>query len=101
MSYRSRTEGDFPLFLFLCEQQLITFGIKGQDVIYVGDRIDKDIVPANLNNINTVYIHRGGKYDIPHADLINTGSHRPDYDVTSLNELFDIIDDINNKNIKG
>ena len=77
------------------------FGVRGQDAIYVGDRIDKDIVPANTNSIYTVYIHRGGKYDIPRVDLETRRSQKPDYDISSLNELFEIIDDINNKNIKG
>lgn len=73
------------------------FGIKGKDAIYIGDRIDKDIVPANINNINTVYIHRGGKYDIPHSDIETRGSQRPDYEISGLNEVFAIIDDIINK----
>jgi putative hydrolase of the HAD superfamily len=85
------------LFLYWLKK----FGVRGQDAIYVGDRIDKDIVPANMNNINTVYIHRGGKYDIPRVDLETRRSQKPDYDISNLNELFEIIDDINNKNIKG
>jgi len=73
------------------------FGVKGKETIYIGDRIDKDIVPANLNKIHTVYLHRGGKYDLTHVDLKIRGSLKPDYEISNLNELFDIIDDINNK----
>lgn len=73
------------------------FRVTGQETIYIGDRIDKDIVPANLNNIHSVYLHRGGKYDLSHVDLKIRGSLKPDYEISDLNELFDIIDDINNK----
>ncbi|MFX1281697.1 MAG: TIGR02253 family HAD-type hydrolase [Promethearchaeota archaeon] len=72
------------------------FGIKGKNAIYIGDRIDKDIFPANINNINTVYIHRGGKYDISPADIETRGSQKPDYEISGLNEVFAIIDDIIN-----
>jgi putative hydrolase of the HAD superfamily len=72
-------------------------GIKGDDAVYIGDRIDRDIAPANLNNINTVYIHRGGKYDISPIDFNTNTSLKPNYEISSLYELFNIIDDINNK----
>ena len=72
-------------------------GIKGDEAIYIGDRIDRDIAPANLNDINTVYIHRGGKYDIPHIDFNTKASLKPNYEISSLHELFNIIDDINTK----
>jgi len=70
------------------------FGVSGQEVIYIGDRIDKDIVPANLNHIHSVYLHRGGKYDNYNADLKIEGELKPNYEITTLNELFDIIDEI-------
>ncbi|MFX1377006.1 MAG: HAD-IA family hydrolase [Promethearchaeota archaeon] len=75
------------------------FGVRGQETIYVGDRIDKDIVPANLNNIFTVYLHRGGKYDISRADVKSRGSTKPDYEINNLNEIFDIINEINKKEL--
>lgn len=75
------------------------FGVKGQETIYVGDRIDKDIIPANLNNIYSVYLHRGGKYDTYEADFELQGDLKPDYEISNLNELFDIIEQINNKEI--
>jgi len=49
------------------------FGVKGHETIYIGDRIDKDIIPANLNNIYSVYLHRGGKYDTYNADFNDQG----------------------------
>lgn len=70
------------------------FGIKGEEAIYIGDRLDKDIFPANINNIHSVYLHRGGKYDKYDASLKNEGYIKPDYEITNLYELFDIIDEI-------
>jgi putative hydrolase of the HAD superfamily len=70
------------------------FGVSGQEAIYIGDRIDKDIVPANVNNIHSVYLHRGGKYDKHHVDLKIEGKMKPNYEIKNLNELFDIIDEI-------
>ena len=73
------------------------FGVKGQETIYVGDRIDKDIIPANANKINSVYLHRGGKYDNYKADFKLKGDFNPKYEINSLKELFDIINEINDK----
>lgn len=73
------------------------FGVIGQETIYVGDRIDKDIIPANLNNIYSVYLHRGGKYDTYNADFNDQGDIKPNYEISNLNELFDIIEEISNK----
>ncbi|MFW9972458.1 MAG: TIGR02253 family HAD-type hydrolase [Candidatus Odinarchaeota archaeon] len=73
------------------------FGVKGQETIYVGDRIDKDIIPANLNNIYSVYLHRGGKYDTYNFDLKTLGDIKPNYEISNLYELFNIIEEINNK----
>ena len=77
------------------------FGVKGQETIYVGDRIDKDIIPANLNNIFSVYLHRGGKYDNYKADFKVQGELKPDYEISNLNELFGIIIEINNMESKN
>ena len=73
------------------------FEVKGQETIYVGDRIDKDIIPANLNNIYSVYLHRGGKYDTYEDNIKIQGDLKPNYEISNLNEIFDIIDEINNK----
>ncbi|MFX1346598.1 MAG: TIGR02253 family HAD-type hydrolase [Promethearchaeota archaeon] len=73
------------------------FGVKGQEAIYIGDRIDTDIAPANMNQIYTIYLHRGGKYDLYHDNLKIRGYSKPDYEISNLNELFNIIDDINHK----
>ncbi|MFX0022539.1 MAG: TIGR02253 family HAD-type hydrolase [Candidatus Hermodarchaeota archaeon] len=70
------------------------FGVKGRETIYVGDRIDKDIIPANLNQIYSIYLHRGGKYDNYNADINIQGDLKPNYEISNLNELFDIIEEI-------
>ena len=70
------------------------FNVKGQEAIYIGDRIDKDIVPANINNIYSVYLHRGGKYDNYNANIKIEGDLKPNFEITNLNELFNIIKEI-------
>jgi len=73
------------------------FQLKGQETIYVGDRIEKDIIPALLNNIHSVYIHRGGKYDSYKTGLRIPQETKPDYEISNLNELSDIIKELNRK----
>jgi len=73
------------------------FGINGSETIYVGDRIDKDIIPSNLSGIFSVYIHRGGKYDTYKADSKINEEMKPNFEITNLNQIFDIIDFINQK----
>lgn len=71
------------------------FGIKGEETIYVGDRIEKDIIPALLNNMVSIYIHRGGKYDIKTTGMRIPNGITPDYEIKNLTELIDIIKEIN------
>jgi putative hydrolase of the HAD superfamily len=73
------------------------FGVNGRETIYVGDRIDMDIIPANLNEIYSVYVHRGGKYDNYEADHDTHRDLKPDYEISNLSELFKIIDEISKK----
>ena len=76
----------------LFDHCLRKFGVNGPETIYVGDRIEKDIIPANLCQINSTLIHRGGKYDMK----INVPREaQADYEISNLDELFDIIDEIN------
>jgi len=81
----------------LFDHCLKRFGVLGHETIYIGDRIDKDIIPELLNNINSVYIHRGGKYDTYKTGLKIPEGTKPDFEISNLNELFDIIDEINQK----
>jgi len=73
------------------------FEVKGTDTIYVGDNLNNDIIPAKLNEINSVYIHRGGKYDTYETSQKIPLEHKPDYEISDLNEIFGIIDEINKK----
>ncbi|MFO8019284.1 MAG: TIGR02253 family HAD-type hydrolase [Promethearchaeia archaeon] len=73
------------------------FGVKGEETIYIGDRIDKDIIPALLNNIHSVYIHRGGKYDSYKTNVQIPPETSPDYEISHLEEIHDIIDELNQK----
>ena len=77
------------------------FGVNGPETIYVGDRIDKDIIPANLNGIFSVYLHRGGKYDTYKPDLKLQEELMPNYEITDLNEIFPIINELNQKESLG
>ena len=79
----------------LFEFCLKKFNIKGTETIYIGDRLEKDIIPALLNNIHSVYIHRGGKYDIYKTGDKFPEGIKPDYEISNLNEIFNIIDEIN------
>lgn len=65
------------------------YNCKPNEVIYVGDRLDKDIEPANKTGIITVLVHRGTKYD-PKKTKTRTNI-KPKYHVNSLYELFTII----------
>ena len=79
------------------EYCLKKFGIKGNETIYIGDRIDKDVIPANLNNIYTVYIHRGGKYDNYKSEKGISDEIVPNYEIAHLDEIFAVISEINSK----
>ena len=73
------------------------FKVKGYETIYVGDNVIKDIIPAKQNNIQSVYIHRGGKYDTQKIGTKVPEDFKPDYEITNLEELFNIIEELNKK----
>jgi putative hydrolase of the HAD superfamily len=81
----------------LFEYCLKKFGISGEESIYVGDNPVKDLIPARMNGMFSVYIHRGGKYD-----SLTTGEKiltelRPDYEINTLKNFKEIIKEINSK----
>ena len=76
---------------------LKNFKVKGHETIYVGDNIYKDIIPAKINKIHSVYIHRGGKYDTNVTGETISEENKPDHEISRLDELFNIINDINKK----
>jgi len=66
-----------------------TMGIKPNEMIYVGDRVDKDVIPAKKVGIISILIHRGTKYDpVLTKQQFET---KPDYSINSLHELINII----------
>ncbi|KKN65544.1 hypothetical protein LCGC14_0480700 [marine sediment metagenome] len=81
----------------LFKYSLSKFGIKNKEMIYIGDRLDKDILPANLANIYSIYLHRGGKYDSNNVNMKIQKEFKPDYEIFHLDKIFDIIDELNNK----
>lgn len=77
------------------------FEVKGPETIYIGDRIDKDIIPAKLCNINSILIRRGGKHDPYKTGGKIPEGIKPDYEIFNLSELFGIIDEINKKELSN
>lgn len=73
------------------------FDVKGSETIYIGDNLINDIIPAKLNSIHSVYIHRGGKYDFEKISEELNETNKPDYEIYNLNEIFEIINQINQK----
>jgi putative hydrolase of the HAD superfamily len=71
---------------------LTEMNVLPSESIYIGDRMDRDIKPANAVGMNTILIHRSGKYD-PRVSHISY-SYEADYEITSLNEIFPIIESI-------
>lgn len=71
------------------------FKVLGIETIYIGDNLDKDVVPSNQNDIFSVYIHRGGKYDTYKTGNDLAGNKKPDFEISNLNEIFQIIDQLN------
>ena len=69
------------------------FNLSGTEVIYVGDRLDKDILPAKIAGMYTVLIHRGTKHDpnLSKNTAKKTHGIRPDFHANNLYELFNII----------
>ena len=60
---------------------------KAQNSIMIGDRIDNDIVPANLLGMNTIWIKQGfGRYW-----NIEKENEKPNYAVNNLIELCKIL----------
>jgi putative hydrolase of the HAD superfamily len=71
------------------------FKVKGFETIYIGDNLNNDIVPAKINKIHSIYIHRGGKYDFNNTGEEINELNKPDYEIYNLNEIFEIIKQIN------
>ena len=59
---------------------------KPEEAVMVGDRIDNDIIPANIIGMKTVWIKQGyGRYSKPEAS-----KEQPDHTVKSLAEIAEL-----------
>ena len=60
---------------------------KPSEAVMVGDRIDNDIVPANIIGMKNVWIKQGfGKYFVP-----NSPEEEPNWTIITLNEIIDLL----------
>ena len=80
---------------FLFELFLEKHNCKPEEVIYIGDRVDKDITPAKKVGMITILIHRGTKYD-PNITK-QKFKVKPDYHVNNLYDLSTVIKTENKK----
>ena len=80
---------------FLFELLLHRIKCEPEEVIYVGDRIDKDVAPAHKVGINTVLIHRGTKHDMYVSDVDFNVEVEPDFHANDLYILTDIVEELN------
>ena len=79
------------LFKLFCKE----IKLKPEEILYVGDRLEKDVAPANEVGIHTVLIHRGTKYDPNiHAEFENPVIN-PDFECNDLYQLENFIKIIN------
>jgi len=72
--------------------------VKADEVLYIGDRLDHDILPANKIGIHSVLIHRGGKYDPNIKENKIERTIKPEFEIHSLSELINIIKKLNKSN---
>jgi putative hydrolase of the HAD superfamily len=75
-------------FFYYCFKEM---GVSAEEVMYIGDRLDTDIKPANELGMISVLIHRGGKYDPNIKKNKIDRITEPNYEIHSLNELTKII----------
>lgn len=80
----------------LFSQFLDVIKCQPQEVIYIGDRLERDIEPAQKAGLRTALIHRGTKYDPYITKVIS--NIKPDFHLRNLHELIHIIEGINQNN---
>lgn len=77
-------------------------GIDPSECIYIGDRLDKDILPAYKMEMIPILIHRKGKYDPNinknenYLNIINQIPKSGYYEIYKLTEVIKIIKKLNN-----
>jgi len=70
------------------EVALKDLGVKAENTVMVGNRIDTDILGANRLGITSVWFKWNDRYPAS----LDTAEHRPDFTIHSLPELLDILD---------
>ncbi len=85
---------DLEFFKIILEK----INVEANEVLYIGDRLDHDIFPANQIGIHSVLIHRGGKYDPNIKENRIERTIKPEFEIHSLSELMNIIKKINRSN---
>ena len=65
------------------EVALKRLGVKAENAVMVGNRIDADIVGANRSGMKSVLFNWNNRYD----DSVNTKEEEPDFTVKNLSEL--------------
>jgi putative hydrolase of the HAD superfamily len=58
-------------------------GVPAEEIVYVGDRVDKDVLPSLEAGLGAIRIRRGMHADVESPDGVTT--------ITSLAELPDVL----------
>lgn len=74
------------------EQIVIQLNVAPSEIIYVGDRLDNDVLPAHSLGMHAVFIKRG-PWGYIHSSFPQ--AHRVSHTIDSLSEIPDLIDRIN------
>jgi len=62
---------------------LAKLGVKAENAVMVGNRIDADIVGANRSGMKSVWVRWNTRY----SDTIHSSEGKPDFTINSLSEL--------------
>jgi putative hydrolase of the HAD superfamily len=69
------------------EVALTKLGVKPENAVMVGNRIDADILGANRAGMKSVWFRWNGRY----GDTIDSRQEKPDFTINSLFELPDLL----------
>jgi len=69
------------------EVALAKLGVKPENAVMVGNRIDADILGANSFGMKSVWFRWNSRYN----NTINSSQEKPDFTINSLSELLDVL----------
>lgn len=92
ISEQLRLEKPDPLIFRHCIDKM---GLNATEMVYIGDRLDKDIDPAQKVGIHTILIHRMGKHDPLHDNSVELDGVTADFEIESLGEMKLILEKLN------